>query len=167
MSKKFADFLEEQGIDWKALDSHDQRQLRLELTDVVCKDKSLTVQADKDEVDINKIIARHKVSGIPLPPQNVRFGDATNVLSYEAGLASVAAAREMFSRLPARIRARFENEPANLLAFMADEANLEEAMQLGLVPRPSVRDRVAPPSPPVPIVDSGGAETAPGGSSPA
>lgn len=148
MSQKFAEFLEEQGIVWKALDSRDQRQLRLDLTDCKCEDVSLTVQADRDEVDINKIVERHRQAGLPLPPQSVRFGDATAAISYEQGLAATAAAREMFGRLPARVRARFENEPANLLVFMSEESNREEAIELGLIPKPNLREEAVPP--PVP-----------------
>lgn len=151
MSRKFALFLEEQGIDWHVLDSKDQRQLRLELSDTACKDPSRTVQADRDLVDLNKIVARHRAAGLPLPEGNMQFGDATAALTYQQSLEAASRASEMFARLPSRVRARFLNEPGELLRFMADPGNREEAYSLGLIKRPSVRKppQGAPSEPPV------------------
>lgn len=148
MSRKFAEFLAEQGIVWSALDSTDQRQLRLDLSDTRCEDVSLTVQADRNEVDINKIVERHRNAGIPLPPANLQFGDGTALLSYEEALAAVSRSREMFAALPSKVRLRFGNEPGEFLAFMRDPANLEESYELGVRKRPSVRQPPASPSPP-------------------
>ena len=35
--------------------------------------------------------------------------------------------------LPSRVRRRFDNDPAELMEFLADEANREEAVMLGLI----------------------------------
>jgi phage internal scaffolding protein len=43
------------------------------------------------------------------------------------------AAEDEFDALPAQIRARFENEPANLIDFLSNEQNRDEAEKLGLV----------------------------------
>jgi hypothetical protein len=39
--------------------------------------------------------------------------------------------------LPADVRARFENDPANLLDFMVNPANNAECIKLGLIDRES------------------------------
>jgi hypothetical protein len=39
-------------------------------------------------------------------------------------------------RLPAELRARFENDPAKLIEFIDNSENLDEAINLGLVNKP-------------------------------
>jgi hypothetical protein len=38
----------------------------------------------------------------------------------------------LFEDLPAEVRFRFDNKPAELLKFMSDPANADEAIDLGL-----------------------------------
>jgi phage internal scaffolding protein len=45
----------------------------------------------------------------------------------------VIAAQDEFEALPAQIRARFDNDPANLIEFLENENNRPEAEELGLV----------------------------------
>ena len=45
----------------------------------------------------------------------------------------VLAAKTEFESLPAQIRARFQNDPAQLIEFLQDENNRPEAEELGLV----------------------------------
>jgi phage internal scaffolding protein len=45
----------------------------------------------------------------------------------------VFAAQDEFDRLPAQIRARFDNDPANLIEFLENSDNRPEAEALGLV----------------------------------
>lgn len=45
----------------------------------------------------------------------------------------IAGARSMFNELPASMRERFDNQPAQLLAFLEKEENREEAIKLGLL----------------------------------
>lgn len=100
------------------------------------KGPSRTKQAFKDECDMNFIIDQWQRTG--QPPQDARdpgqFGDFSNVGDYQDALDAVNTAREGFSSLPAKIRARFKNDPHKLLAFVGVEENVAEAIELGILP---------------------------------
>jgi phage internal scaffolding protein len=51
-------------------------------------------------------------------------------------LNQVIAAEDEFMRLPADLRARFENDPAQLIEFLENLENKDEAIKLGLVNPP-------------------------------
>ena len=100
---------------------------------------SATKQEYKDECDINSIMRRYVTQGV-LPP-NVkvgRYGDFTNVGDYRECLESLETAKSQFMALPSAVRKRFGNDPANLLAFVMDKSNLEEARSLLFVRRRSL-----------------------------
>lgn len=124
-------------------------------TDIDCsKDKSLTVQAPADEVDINKIMARiekgHPVmtsTGEPFYRDVSEFGD------LQDAIIKVQEAEELFMQVPAKTRELFNNDPVNFVEFMSDPANTNEAIKLGLalprtvVPEPPADPAGAPPAP--------------------
>lgn len=96
--------------------------------------KGRTKQAFKAECDINNILSRFLRTGVMdfANKNQARYGDCTGV-EYQAAMCTVAAAKSMFNDLPAHIRNRFENEPAQFLDFVQDEKNREEAAALGLL----------------------------------
>lgn len=112
-----------------------------------------TQQSFKDECDINVLMKRFEKTGIlpagrDLPPQ---FGDVTS-FDFVESMNQVAAVRGVFSQLDARTRARFENDPAQMLDFLADPANGPEAVKLGLrpkAPQETPQSIVAAPAEPV------------------
>ena len=59
----------------------------------------------------------------------------------------VIEAGEMFDALPSRIRKRFNNSPAQLLEFLADTANVSEAISLGLISAPVEPEPQSKPEP--------------------
>ena len=102
-----------------------------------CEDASLTQQHFKDECDINNILRQFNVTG--LLPENTlspRYGDFTGISDYHSALNQVIAAEDEFMRLPANIRARFNNDPAQLIDFLEKSDNKDEAIKLGLVNPP-------------------------------
>ena len=102
-----------------------------------CEDVTLTQQHPKDECDINNILRQFNITGqLPENPLQPRYGDFTGVVDYHSALNAVIAAESEFDGLPAQIRARFENDPANLIAFLDNSENLDEAIKLGLVAKP-------------------------------
>lgn len=99
-----------------------------------CKDPSLAQQQFRDECDINEIMRRFGQTGIlPDQPLSPKYGDFTGVSDYKTALDRVIAADEEFMSLPAELRARFDNDAANLIQFLDDESNRDEAVKLGLV----------------------------------
>lgn len=108
---------------------------------------SLTRQEFQEEADINNIIDQYETHGIlPDTRPEGAFGDFTDpVLSnYQEAQNIVVGARELFERLPARIRERFHNDAASLIDFVQDPDNREEAIKLGIV-KPPEPPPVAPP----------------------
>ncbi len=103
-----------------------------------CEDVSLAQQHFKDECDINNILRQFNITGL-LPEQAVspRYGDFTGISDYHSALNQVIAAEDEFMSLPAHLRARFENDPAQLIDFLDNPENKNEAIKLGLV-NPSV-----------------------------
>ena len=102
-----------------------------------CEDASLAQQHMKEECDINYILKQFNVTGqLPQSPLSPRYGDFTGIGDYHSALDRVIAADEEFMALPADLRARFGNDAAQLIEFLNDENNREEAIKLGLVERP-------------------------------
>lgn len=91
-------------------------------------------QSFKDECDINAIMARYNRTGI-LPQSRIGalYGDVSALTSYQDGLDLVSRIDDAFAALPSAVRARFGNSPENLLDFLGDKRNLDEAVRLGLV----------------------------------
>lgn len=100
---------------------------------------SLTKQAFKDECDINNIMRKYERTGVldHVGMSVPQYGEYMGSLSYQESLNAILYAQDQFSALPAELRERFGNDPAQLLAFMEDSKNLDEAVKLGLVQKPS------------------------------
>lgn len=98
---------------------------------------SRTRQADAKEADINYILAQYaKVGVMPIDKfKEMRYVNSIGVPDYLQALNLVQDAQERFDALPAKIRNRFNNNPELLIAFMNDERNYDEAVDLGLVER--------------------------------
>jgi phage internal scaffolding protein len=101
---------------------------------LACEEPSLAQQHFKDECDINNILRQFNITGLlPDAPLSPRYGDFTGIGDYHTALNRVIAAQDEFEALPAQIRARFNNDPAELIEFLEDDNNRPEAESLGLV----------------------------------
>jgi phage internal scaffolding protein len=99
-----------------------------------CEDATLTQQHFKDECDINNILRQFNITGqLPENKLSPRYGDFTGISDYHTALNQVIAAEDEFMRLPADLRARFANDPAQLIEFLNNSENKDEAIKLGLV----------------------------------
>lgn len=105
-------------------------------TGIVCG-PSRTKQAMKDECDINNIMKRYKTTGlITHVKQNPgEYADVSEVSDYRTSLNRIKNAEKNFSRLPATLRARFDNNVADFLDFASNPDNLEEMTKLGIIPK--------------------------------
>jgi phage internal scaffolding protein len=101
---------------------------------LACEEPSLAQQHFKDECDINTILEKFNITGLlPESPLSPRYGDFTAIGDYHTAMNRVMAAKDEFMTLPAQIRARFNNDPAQLIEFLENSDNRKEAEQLGLV----------------------------------
>nr|QJB18840.1 MAG: internal scaffolding protein [Microvirus sp.] len=101
---------------------------------LACEEPSLTQQHFKDETDINNILRQFNITRLlPEVSLSPRFGDFTGIGDYQGALNAVIAAEDGFMALPANLRARFGNDPAQLIDFLSDENNRSEAEKLGLL----------------------------------
>ncbi|UOF82671.1 scaffold protein [Microviridae sp.] len=115
---------------------YDADKVSLE-TGYSCGGVSKTHQSFAEECDINTIVRKFGV-GVPMPvtSQMPVSGDFTDIKNFQDAMERVVQAREAFMELPADVRARFGNEPAALIAFLDDGRNKEEAVRLGIIPKP-------------------------------
>jgi hypothetical protein len=97
------------------------------------------------DADINELVRRFGLLGkLPEPVTDPRFyGDVEDIPDLRTALDRIRDAQQRFAALPSRVRARFRNQPAELFAFLEDERNRPEAVQLGLL---TARKEPAPPS---------------------
>lgn len=94
------------------------------------------VQGDaQDECDINKLMAKYERTGFMghMSARPGRYEDLMGMPSYHEALNQVIEAREAFELLPAKWRARFNNDPAELLGALDDPERRPELERLGIV----------------------------------
>lgn len=112
------------------------------------------------ESQIKRIIAKYRKTGIlgdPLRRASLRYGDFTKGADFADAMMRVTQAHQDFMALPADLRARFGNDPGELLNFLEDPANADEAIKLGLKAKPAVVPPVVPPvEPAAPVVPPAG-----------
>ena len=107
---------------------------------------TMTQQQFKDECDTNVIIDRYTKTGV-IPEELVNasagvYGDFSGVGDYMDMQNKLIAARESFDALPSKVRSRFNDNPAELIAFVNDGNNYDEAVKLGIVsPRSAALER--------------------------
>lgn len=102
-------------------------------------DPSKAKQQFREDSDVNVILRKYKTTGI-LPELNrakAHYGDFSNVADYQTAMQSVMNANAAFEALPSEIRTKFQNDPAQLISFVTDSKNREQAIALGLVQKPA------------------------------
>lgn len=119
-------------------DSVDRVQLRFDFDkdeepEEYEKSLSMTQQQFRDECDINNIIKQYQVTGLlPESDKEPVYGDVSDLPSFQEAQAIIMEATDRFNALPSNIRARFDHNPGNFIAFMDNPDNLQEAVELGL-----------------------------------
>lgn len=103
-------------------------------TGLACLDESKAIQSQRDEADINTIVKRFGLTG--QLPTNLRAPTSGDFLDapddYRGALEAVRRADEAFMKMPAAIRARFDNDPALFVDFCSDPNNGPELVKMGL-----------------------------------
>ncbi len=97
-----------------------------------------TQQNQIKEQDINFIMSKYAETGIigdGLGTRKPQFGDYTGV-DFREMQTKLAESNQIFEALPSGMRTRFENKVENLLDFIDDEQNRDEAIKWGFLPQP-------------------------------
>jgi phage internal scaffolding protein len=96
-----------------------------------------TQQHEANNMNINEIMSRYnKTKMAPVTYCTPQYGDFSKVNDYHTSLNKVINIQNEFMELPANIKKRFKNNPANLINFMNDNENYHEAIELGLIEKP-------------------------------
>lgn len=117
---------------------------------------SVTQQSFAKDADINNIMSRYAKTGVlvnPLDPDSDRspmFMDVSGIGDFQQVQDRVQAIGAAFMTLPAAVRARFHNAPAEAIDFIADARNLKESVELGLLPRELLPKEEGAPAKPEP-----------------
>lgn len=118
--------------------------------------ETLTKQASREECDINNILSKYRRTGV-VTHLAVRPGGYTHYndsMDFKQALDLVIDAENDFASLPSDLRRRFNNDPYELLQFIDNNENYDEAVQLGLIPgakeapAPAKGDVQSPPTEP-------------------
>jgi len=119
-----------------------------------------TRDAFQEECDINVIVQRWLKTGVdPRDPGQQQFGDFTFVPSYQEAFDQVIRAGRAFHKLPIDIRKYFNHDADELLRFIDDPANHDQAVEMGLLPpQTPVEEPAAEPAPETPTAPPEGGE---------
>lgn len=118
--------------------NYDRHAVSLETAIDCSEDVDHAQQQFKEECDINTIIERFGLAyQMPAGTRMPQYGDFTGIESYHDACNAIATAGESFDLLPASVRTRFQNDPGQFVDFMLNEKNRDEAIALGLIPKPS------------------------------
>lgn len=113
--------------------------------------KTKCVQSEKNNADINNIVARAFKSG-QLPILNRQpLPELPDHQTYQEMMNKVVFAQQSFERLPAEVRVLFANDPAKMLECLADKKRKTEHTEIfqqhGILETPPPAPVEPPPAP--------------------
>lgn len=116
------------GIQYK--DTTARRRVSINFDDV----ESMTEQNHLERVKIQNIIKRYTAQGMidHVNYYEGQYGDFVNSLDFNQSMNIVAETTQMFESLPAELRRRFNEDPAEYLDFVQNPENRAEMEELGI-----------------------------------
>ena len=105
-----------------------RNNLTPEQTSVKFTDPSLTEQSHRNEVRTQTILRKYAQTGL-MPHQSSKqpsFMNLAHAPDFHQAMNTVAAARQTFENIPAKIRSEFGNDPEQFLTFIHDPENREK-----------------------------------------
>jgi len=127
---------EKQTMFIRTANNYDRDQASLE-TGLACLDKSYTQQQFKEESDINEIVRRFNITGqLPTVASPPLYQDFEGIFDYQSALNAIQSADAAFLELDAELRSQFNNNPAELMEFLDNPGNRDQAIELGLIAKP-------------------------------
>lgn len=112
-----------------------------------CPEPSLARQDQRDEADINTIVARFGVTGtLPQTTRLPSYEDFSEAGDFHTAMEVLLQAEKAFSELPSALRAQFHNDPGAFVAYCENKENLPQLREWGLAPHlePETVDQVVP-----------------------
>ena len=109
---------------------------------------SMTQQHFKDECDINNILRSYR-GKIPASEEPAFFMDCT-VSDLQSAYSIAEDIGSRFASLDSEVRAKFNNNPLELLEFVHNADNQTAAIELGLLPKPEPAPAEPAPAEPAP-----------------
>ncbi|MGE0175405.1 MAG: hypothetical protein AB7T49_21660 [Oligoflexales bacterium] len=104
----------------------------------VHKGETLTQQQFKEDCDVNIIMAKFLKTGhinhLRLRDAGV-YADLVGAPDFQEAMQTITQAQHAFDELPAETRLRFGNDPNQMVKFLANPDNQEEAIKLGMMVR--------------------------------
>lgn len=98
-----------------------------------CTDGTRTQQNFKAECDINYMLRKFGVAGLPAGARIPEYGDFSGITDYHSAINAVIDARMAFDALPSAVRKRFGNDAGAFVEFCSDSSNREELERMGLL----------------------------------
>lgn len=122
-----------------------------EQSGLTCPEPTLAQQQFAEEVDINTIMKKFNLTGqLPVGVRMPSYQDFEGVFDFQTAMNAVIDAKDAFMKMPADVRKRFHNDPAEFVDFCSNEENYPEALKMGLVnPRPAPLEPEATNPPPL------------------
>lgn len=99
-----------------------------------CSAGGRTKQQFADECNINNIMSKFEKNQLieHVNEHKGDYGDFATFESYHDSVNRVIEAQDAFMTVPAKIRAKFNNDPASFLAYVQDPANADSMIEMGL-----------------------------------
>ncbi len=115
--------------------------------------KGRTKQSFAEESNINLIMKKYEKTGMldHLNKYDGKYGNFIAAPDYHTAMNQIRSAGEMFMEIPASIRSKFDNDPAQFLKFAQDPENFEAMKKMGLAKEMPDEEVVSePPTPAAP-----------------
>lgn len=102
--------------------------------------KKITKQSFAKQADINYIVRKYNKTGELTTgfssERMAKFGDFATGEDLLSSMIKISKAQTAFLELPPKLRARFNNSPAQMIDFLGKAENTVEAIELGLADMP-------------------------------
>lgn len=105
---------------------------------------TLVEQSQKNACDIHTIMKRFQETGsiTHVNQKKPQFGDFSNLKDFQETQNTVARTTEYFESLPSGVRKQFGNSVSEFAVFMSDDANLDKAVEMGIVEAPKIQEQI-------------------------
>lgn len=99
------------------------------------KDPEITQQHQAADCDINNIVRKFNKTGLITHVNNKKpmYGNFSNVQEFKEMQNRIVEVNEQFMQLPAELRAKFGNDPEQLVEFVSNPENTKIAVELGIL----------------------------------